>query len=88
MLTRLVRLISTKTNEYFFGRHLFIRSIIIRIRIYDKNLETKETATTPNRSRSWFPFYLGLDIEPSTLDVTRTLIEKDNLGDESPDEDC
>ena len=30
-------------------------------------------------------FHLGLDIEPSTLDVTRTLIEKDHLGDESPE---
>ena len=27
VLTRLVRLISTKTKEYFFGRHLCIRSI-------------------------------------------------------------
>ena len=27
VLTRLVRLISTKTKEYLFGRHLFIRSI-------------------------------------------------------------
>ena len=27
VLTRLVRLISTKTKEYFFGRHLCIQSI-------------------------------------------------------------
>ena len=27
VVTRLVRLISTKTKEYFFGRHLCIRSI-------------------------------------------------------------
>lgn len=33
-------------------------------------------------------FHLGLDNEPSTLNVTRTFIEKDHLGDESPDEDC
>ena len=30
-------------------------------------------------------FHLGLDIEPSTLDVTKTLVEKDHLGDESPE---
>ena len=29
VLTRLVSLISTKTKEYFFGRHLCIRSIIV-----------------------------------------------------------
>ena len=28
VLTRLVSLISTKTKEYFFGRHLCIRSIV------------------------------------------------------------
>ena len=28
VLTRLMRLISTKTKEYFFGRHLCIRSML------------------------------------------------------------
>ena len=44
MQTRLVTLISTQTKEYFFGRHLCIRSIQKKLNIYIKYLNIKKSS--------------------------------------------
>ena len=60
VLTRLVRLISTKTKEYFFGRHLCIRSM--RLHLQNKTYVVVASPWKNKQTNKQLSFSTGINL--------------------------